>query len=663
MMIRDLWSTSFNRKLILLVTATAMVALLLSLAAIIGFETVTYRKLLVRELETLADILGLNSRAALVFRAPEDARQILSSLRAKPHVSSACLYTPEGEELAAYLRDVGPTDETVAGDCPRPLLEGTTFARGHVALLRHVYFDDEQIGTIYLVSELDGFYRQLQGSAATAAIIFIASSLLALLLSRKALDVVSRPIFALVEIASRVSRSRDYSLRAAVRSEDELGRLTHAFNRMLEQIQAGDAELQLAHDELRQRLEELQQEKEELNKAQERQRELQQRLSRLERMESLGVLAGGVAHDLNNLLGPLVGYPSLILNRISEEDEDGVRPMIGRIADSANKASAVIQDFLTLGQRGIHETEVLALNPLIISYLDSPGFLELQGRRPEVTVRQDLDPELWPVRGSAPHLTQVVMNLTINAFEAMPDGGELRIETRRRALPETLDGFELIEPGRYVTLSVADTGSGIDPEDLSHIFEPFFTRKKLGRSGSGLGLAVVYGVIKDLGGRIDLSSTPGTGTQLTLYLPQAATLSAQTESGPERLDGHERILVVDDVEEQRQLAIDILTGFGYEPLVAENGPQALRLLEREDVDLVVLDMILEDGFDGLETYQRIVANKPYQRCIIVSGFSESERVKEAQALGAGQYLSKPYSPDELGRAVREELDRPQGTQA
>jgi CheY-like chemotaxis protein len=251
------------------------------------------------------------------------------------------------------------------------------------------------------------------------------------------------------------------------------------------------------------------------------------------------------------------------------------------------------------------------------------------------------------------------MNLVVNACESMPDGGLLRVETSRRDLGRPLRGFTTIPEGQYVVLRVSDTGCGIASEQMSRIFEPFYTTKTMGHSGTGLGMAVVWATVQDHQGYVDIRSREGEGTTFELYFPALETSSVEerrSEAPPVMRGRGERVLVVDDLKEQRELASLILTRLGYAVDSVSSGAEALAHLEANQPDVLVLDMILEGGIDGLETYRRALAIRPGQRAIIVSGFAESKRVEEALSLGASGYLSKPYLVQELGATLRAALD-------
>ncbi len=234
------------------------------------------------------------------------------------------------------------------------------------------------------------------------------------------------------------------------------------------------------------------------------------------------------------------------------------------------------------------------------------------------------------------------------------------VRTENRHLDRPLSGYDDLQEGDYVVLTVSDTGKGIPARDIDKIFEPFYSKKVMGRSGTGLGLAIVWGTVKDHGGCIDVKSEEGTGTTFTLYFPvtreerpapaKAAAFAADTGKG-------ESVLVVDDVREQRELAISMLTKLGYRVEAVSSGEEAITYLTGKSAELVVLDMIMDPGIDGLETYRRIREINPLQKAIIVSGFSETERVRQAQELGAGVFVRKPYVLEKIGSAVRNALDR------
>jgi len=386
--------------------------------------------------------------------------------------------------------------------------------------------------------------------------------------------------------------------------------------------------------------------------------ELQAQLQRAQKMEAIGTLAGGVAHDLNNILSGIVSYPELLLMDL--KNDSPLRKPILTIQKSGEKAAAIVQDLLTLARRGVEATEVVNLNSIVSEYLLSPEHAKLELNHSNVDIERKLDESLLNIMGSPVHLSKTIMNLVSNAAEAMLDGGCISITTENRHIDRTTYGFDDIKKGDYAALSVTDSGIGISPKDIERIFEPFYTKKTMGRSGTGLGMAVVWGTVKDHRGYIDLSSMEGQGTEITLYFPITRKNfhhEPEIASIQELMGTGESILVVDDIEAQRQIAAEMLEKLGYQVVTVSSGEAAVAYLQEHSADLLVLDMIMEPGIDGLETYRKILKSNPCQKSIIASGYSESIRVKEALELGAGSYVKKPYLLEKIGRAIKAELNR------
>jgi PAS domain S-box-containing protein len=385
---------------------------------------------------------------------------------------------------------------------------------------------------------------------------------------------------------------------------------------------------------------------------------LQAQLHRSQKMEAIGTLAGGVAHDLNNILGGLVSYPELLLLQLPEGSP--LRKPILTIQKSGEKAAAVVQDLLTLARRGVVITDVVSLNDVISEYLKSSEHENLQSFHPTVHIETHIEKDTLNILGSSTHLSKTFMNLISNAAEAMPEGGKLTVSTENRYIDKPIRGYDNVKEGDYVVFTISDTGTGISPDDIAKIFEPFYTKKKMGRSGTGLGMAVVWGTVKDHNGYIDVQSTEGRGTTFTLYFPATREKLSEDKShlaiGSYSGDG-ESILVIDDVEEQRKIASGMLKELGYSAVSVSSGEEAVEYLKINKIDLLLLDMIMDPGMDGLDTYKKVLELHPGQKAIIASGFSETDRVKELQSLGAGAYIRKPFLLEKIGLAVKEELEK------
>ena len=396
----------------------------------------------------------------------------------------------------------------------------------------------------------------------------------------------------------------------------------------------------------------------EQEKSQKEKLDLQEKLARSQKMESIGLLAGGVAHDLNNVLTGFVSYPEYLLMELPEDSP--LRDPILTIQESGKKAAAIVQDLLTMARRGVRHTEVLNLNEMVTGYIASPEHQRLATDSSHIRIEMRLDGDLMNIKGSGVHLRKTIMNLVLNAFEAQPDEGQIVIRTFNRYIDRAFKGYDHVQEGDYAVLEIVDQGVGIPTEDLNRIFEPFYTRKVMGRSGTGLGMAVVWGTVQDHEGYIDVESTLDQRSEFRLNFPATRETPSRIEA-PLPIQAYmgsgESILVVDDVKEQREIATNLLGRLNYSVESVESGMEAVEYLKDHPSDLVILDMIMEPGIDGLETYRRILDIRPDQRAIIASGYSENNRVREAQQLGAGTYVRKPYMLESIGLAVRRELDR------
>ena len=401
--------------------------------------------------------------------------------------------------------------------------------------------------------------------------------------------------------------------------------------------------------------------------AEQREAALRDQLARAERMKSIGVLAGGVAHDLNNIIGPLVALPEFVLEDLQAATNydvaahEDVQQSLEIMQKSAQRAASVVQDLLAVSRRGHYKRLPIDLNNLPCLSDDSTSIRGLRDSYPHVTFEVRVCNEPLLVLGSENHLCRVVDNLLRNAADAIAEHGVVTVRTVKRHLYGTYEGYQTVPAGDYAVLVVEDDGCGMSHDTLNRIIEPFFTQKpQTGRSGSGLGLSIVHGIIDDHEGYLDVVSTEGEGTKVCFYL--RLTEAQVGEAEPDRLAlvyGVGQILVVDDEPGQRFLASSCLTRLGYTVGLAENGRSAVemfaKLQEHEQpspYDLVVLDMIMEPVFDGLDTLRAIRDMYPEQKALIVSGHAENDRLTAALGLGA-QWLAKPYTINGLANAVAE----------
>ncbi len=437
----------------------------------------------------------------------------------------------------------------------------------------------------------------------------------------------------------------------------------------IEKLQKKEAELEEARSQLELRVtlrteeleaanKQLRVEIEEREWAQQERLRLESELLRAEKMELLGRLAGGVAHDLNNVLSGIVSYPDLLLLTLPPESE--MRGPLQNIRRAGKRAAVIVQDLLTLARREILIRERVQLNDIVGDHLQSPEFITLQKNYPNVVVEVRLAPDLLSLSGSPVHLEKALMNLLVNSFEAIEQAGTVLVKTENRYVDTAIKGYETTVPGKYVVLTISDNGVGIPQEKLNMIFEPFYSSKVMGRSGTGLGMTVVWGTVKDHGGYLDVKSYPGNGTTISVFLPalqENGDQSSPVKFWPQTIKpgNGEAVLLVDDDSEQRLLGNTILTTLGYKVETVASGEKAIDLLRSKSFDLVLLDMIMEPGMDGLDTYQGIAAIRPDQKVLIVSGYSETERMEKALEMGVRGYIKKPYTLEEMATTLHREL--------
>ncbi len=410
---------------------------------------------------------------------------------------------------------------------------------------------------------------------------------------------------------------------------DDLSRLAVAFNEMAEKLQHREAEKKAYISQL----------------------------NRAQKMEAIGMMAGGVAHDLNNILSGIVSYPDLLLLQLPEDSD--LRQPIKIMQKSGIRAARVVDDLLTVA-RGIASTkETTSLHLLIQEHLDSPEHKKLLAQFSNVNFSVQLDNNSKNIACSKVHVIKCIMNLLHNAFEAVQDKGSCVLATKLISLDKDTEKTLNLEPGAYIRVVVQDSGPGISDQDIDHIFEPFYTKKKMGRSGTGLGLTIVWNTMLDHKGAVTVKSS-GSGTVFTLYFPvdDKKVIKDDDRMNIKSITGNgERILIVDDQSQLREIAKSILLTLNYQPSTVRSGEEAVAYLTKSKVDLVLLDMSMEPGMNGYQTYKEIIKLHPGQKAIIASGYSESKELKAAFKLGVGEFVKKPYSMEQLGLAIKKELHK------
>jgi two-component system, cell cycle sensor histidine kinase and response regulator CckA len=384
---------------------------------------------------------------------------------------------------------------------------------------------------------------------------------------------------------------------------------------------------------------------------------LEKKLLRAQKMEAIGLMAGGVAHDLNNILSGIVGYPDLIM--LSLDDNSEIKPHVEAIKRSGLRAADVVADLLTIA-RGVASTrKPCSLNMIVEQYFDSPEFENLRFEMSKINLIKSFDSNLLNINCSDVHIKKCVMNLVMNAVDAMENEGELTVSTRNQYVDTPFSMGQHMEKGEYAILSIKDSGHGIADEDRERIFDPFYTKKVMGMSGTGLGLSVVWNTVQDHHGGI-IVSTSSSGTCFDLYFPADRSVveeDQQLEEAGEILGNGESVLIIDDEELQQEIAAGMLTFLGYRTYSASSGREAIKWLENNSVDMLLLDMIMPSGLSGFETYREIVKIHPAQRAIIASGYSQNNDVENTLNLGAGRFIKKPYTIELLGKAMKHEFNK------
>jgi PAS domain S-box-containing protein len=378
---------------------------------------------------------------------------------------------------------------------------------------------------------------------------------------------------------------------------------------------------------------------------------LESQVQHAQKMEAVGTLAGGIAHDFNNLLMGFQGNISLMLMDLDEDHPHA--EFLNNMERYVKRGSELTRQILGFARGGKYQVKTINLNDLINKSADM-----FSRTKKEITIHKKFQEDLWSVEVDQGQIEQVLLNLFVNAWQAMPGGGNLFLETENVSLEESdYDKPYAISPGRYVRISVSDTGTGMDKATQERIFEPFFTTKGVG-SGTGLGLASTYGIIKNHNGIINVYSEKGHGATFRIYLPASKKQVIKEKARPETLKvGTEMILLVDDEEMVADIGKDMLEKLGYKILVAPGGTEAIKIFSanRDQIKLVILDMIMPD-MSGGETFNRLKAIKPDAKILLSSGYSLDGRASKIMNQGCNGFIQKPFNLKQISRKIREILD-------
>jgi len=728
------------RTKITLITAVTTAVVVIVVAAVLLTGDITHvRTSMVNRVSGLAEVVGANTAAAVVFDDPTAAEEVLSTLSREPLVAQAWVYSGDGSVFAEYQ---APGAEPGAAVCPVPGMDGATFHGDHLHAFVTIRQGGDAVGTLVLRADTSELRERMLLAVLTAVAAMGCAVGLAVLLASKLQRFVSEPVASLAGAAQRVSETGDYSVRVTKRGDDEVGRLCDSFNDMLGQIerrdraleflaaieQAGDAivitdpdgvieyvnpsferitgyartevegknprvlksgkqepafyedlwktigrgEVWRGHFTNRRKDGSLYEEEAIISPVRSasgaivkyvaakrdvtNERRIEEQMRQSQKMEAIGELAGGIAHDLNNVLTVINGHAELMLER-AKGVASPMTKSATEILSGGRRAALLVKQLLAFSRRQMLQPKVLDLNALVAGMRDM--LQSLVSERVEITL--SLDPEAGFVEADPGQLEQVLVDLVVNARDAMPTGGRLAIGTENVTPDEE---FRRSHPDRraasYVVLSVADTGAGMPPEVMGRIFEPFFTTKGK-EKGSGLGLAMVYGVVKQSGGEIDVQSAPGRGTTFRIHFPVAGTrtLREMADATAERAArGTETVLVVDDEAPVREFVSTVLKGLGYTVIQASDGLDALRAAGEHagPVHLAITDLAMP-AMGGGRLADRLSRLRPGAQVLYISSYSNGDAGRDEMLDPGMHVLRRPFSAETLARKVREVLTK------
>jgi len=711
-----------RQKVALLIALASVMGLLFATGAVVVYELTTFRPRAMRDAQTQADLIRVNSIAALQFDDQRAAAENLGTLRRRPEILAATLFRPDGTVLARYAPPGAPAP-------PDELVNGIRFLSDRLVLVDRMETDGQLAGWLALQYAMPPLWRRLPQYGIMVLVVLLALGTASVLLLGMLGKSVSAPLLTLAGAARQISETGNYRLRVPARSGDEIGMLTQAFNRMVGTVEDQQGALQQSEARLRLALEAARMDtwvvdlstgpdaalgtllgrvhpddRDEVagrirtaidagtafevefrtarDDTEERwsalrgqvfagegggtprligvaqdvteHRRMGQQLIQSQRMEAIGNLAGGIAHDFNNLLTGMIGYLAFARRRLPADAV--AQDDLAQVDRAARRAAALTSQLLSYARRQMVVPAVVDLNATVAA-LD-PMIRRVVGEDVEVTTQ--LDAALGATRVDPGQLEQVLLNLVANARDAMPAGGSLRIRTRNVALgEESPRRHPEARPGEYVAVEVMDDGSGMSPEVMARIFEPFFTTKPPG-AGTGLGLAMCYGIVKQADGHIEVESEPGQGSRFTVLLPREISPTglggvAGGRGGPPR--GRETVLLVEDDPTVRGLTARMLNEAGYTVLEAENAARALECAESRGggIDLLLTDVVMPGG-SGRELAETLTARSPGLAVLYMSGYTADVVLRQGLVQESVAFLSKPFTQTALAEAVRVTLD-------
>jgi signal transduction histidine kinase/CheY-like chemotaxis protein len=639
----NLQNLSVKRKLTLITMLTSTVALLLCSASLLIYDLISFRQLLAQDLATQAEIIGYNSAAAMAFKDEKAATATLSALQAKDDIVAAALYSPDGQIFAKYVHGATSLPDSTSQQLPT---KGYRFQNGYLEVFQDVKLngDGEHLGTLFMRSDMREWTVRAKRYAGIIFVFVLVAALFALLLSSKLQGMISRPILELEDTIRTVSANKNYGIRAAKSSDDEIGRLIDGFNVMLSEIQQRDSALRTANDQLKSRTGELEEEITQRTQAEEEL--LQAKHTAEEASRAKSTFLANMSHELRTPLNAIIGYSEMLEEETRESGDLTPVQDLQKIQAAGKHLLALINDVLDLskieaGKMALH-LETFELSPMVEQIVAT---LQPAAAKNDNSLNMYLSDDLGAMRSDLTKVRQILCNLLSNACK-FTDGGTVSI-TAERVHQEGRD---------WICFQVADTGIGITSQQQDNLFKEFAQAdtsisRKYG--GTGLGLAITYRFIHLMKGRISVESESGHGSTFTVYLPAELTPDLDViHAGGEQPDrvsmqpvSEDTVLVIDDDPAVRDLMSRFLSRLGVNVVSASTAEEGIRLARQFRPLLITLDVVLPDS-DGWTVLQTVKGD-PELESIPVIMLTMVDNKAMAANLGASGYFVKPVDRERL----------------